>query len=212
MSVDYFVAWNRNCLQLGEVKGELKGKELCSKQLQAAWLPQDPGSWQAAPPPASFSLDSSSLCTTVPRRSLGRWCDRPEWWLQLEAPGPLRGAPLGLWVPERWMGEGAHPPHLTGGGAGHVVAGVGDSAGHSWYSGSVVGRTGEAGASLSLGWGQRTHTVLSAPGHWGGRCLLGVPPLLSLGCAARLTEAGINTELRFSEEMLQAVMQRFLFE
>lgn len=112
MSVDYFVAWNRNCLQLGKVKGELKGKELCSKQLQAAWLPQDPGSWQAAPPPASFSLDSSSLCATVPRRSLGCWCGRPEWWLQLEAPGPLRGAPLGLWVPERWMGEGAHPPPL----------------------------------------------------------------------------------------------------
>ena len=189
--------------------------------MQAAWLglaPPGPGKL-AGSPSSDFPLSGlwfhflilsqclspfSSPCRLL---SLGCWRGRPEWWLQLEAPGPPRGTPLCLWVPESWMGPawvraptpsppliGGRPRGLWGWGWEPVLgtAGTVSAAVMTW--GVCWGRMGEwwprcpwqptAGLPSPPPPRPRLRgrgcALLSAPGNWRGRvAIAGRGPTLS---------------------------------
>lgn len=212
------------------MKGELRGKELCRKQLQAAWLPQDPGSQQAAPPPAFLSLDSGFICCPLLVPLL--------WLLSLAWP-PRRVASagghrttqghspqsLGAGQPDGpSLGEGAHPICWAGGGQATPSLGlqVGDRAGHSWYgvmmwSVWAAGWTGELGLTISgsplqaspPGLGPRTGSP-SAPRDWGrgGAVPAGDPPHPTSPFLARRTET-VTQSSCFQRKCFGTLMKHF---
>lgn len=215
------------------MKGELRGKELCRKRLQAAWLPQDPGSQQAAPPPAFLSLDSGFICCPLlvplsrllslawpPRRVASAGGHRTT---QGRSPQSLgAGQPDG---PS--LGEGAHPICWAGGGQATPSLGlqVGDRAGHSWYGVMMWSVWSVCGCGLDRGvgahhlWeptaglptrlGAQDGLPFSTKGLGSGRGGASrgpTPSNLSFPCQAYRNG---NTELMFSEEMLRNANETF---